>query len=58
MKEQVKELTDQTRFYFNHQKRREDMNDVATESQDRMINAVFYLLFPREFGRIGALTNQ
>ena len=24
-----------------HQKRREDMKDVARESQDRMINAVF-----------------
>ena len=45
----LQELTDQTRFYFNHQKRREDMKDVcstahahvARESQDQMINAVF-----------------
>ena len=37
----LQELTDQTPFYFNHQKRREDMKDVARESQDRMINAVF-----------------
>ena len=45
----LQELTDQTPFYFNHQKRREDMKDVcstahahvARESQDQMINAVF-----------------
>ena len=37
----LQELTDRTRSYFNHQKRREDMKEVARESHDRMINAVF-----------------
>ena len=37
----LQELTDQTRIYFNHHKRREEMKDVVRESQDRMINAVF-----------------
>ena len=37
----LRELTDRTPLYFNHQKWREDIKEVARESQDRMINAVF-----------------
>ena len=37
----LRELTDRTPLYFNHQKWREDIKEVARESQDRMINSVF-----------------